>query len=95
MSPSILHSCVHPSAQVDPKDSQRSPCRLSQFAELIRRGGWSQRDLAGLAGENVLRVLEGAERTAAKMKKDGAGPSMAIYDKRTDIRRNGSHHWDL
>lgn len=62
-----------------------------QFAELIRRGGWSQRDLAGLAGENVLRVLEGAEKTAAKMKRDGAGPSMAIYEKRTDIKRNGSH----
>jgi hypothetical protein len=37
----------------------------------------------------VLRVLEGAEKTAAKMKKDGAGPSMALYEKRTDIKR---HH---
>ena len=69
--------------------------RRPQFAELIRRGGWSQRDLAGLAGENVLRVLDGAERAASKMKKEGAGPSMAIYEKRTDIRRNGSRHGDL
>lgn len=37
----------------------------------------------------MLRVLEGAEKTAAKMKKDGAGPSMALYEKRTDIKR---HH---
>jgi membrane dipeptidase len=37
------------------------------LAELARRG-WSDRDLAKLAGENVLRALEGAERVAAAMK---------------------------
>lgn len=58
-----------------------------QFAELIRRG-WSGRELMGLSGENILRVLEGAERVADQMKKEGAKPSMAIDENRTDIRRH-------
>jgi len=37
------------------------------FAELIRRG-WSDADLAKLAGGNVLRALRGAESVAASMK---------------------------
>ena len=37
------------------------------FAELIRRG-WSDKDLAALAGGNVLRALRGAEATAASLK---------------------------
>jgi membrane dipeptidase len=36
------------------------------FAELIRRG-WSDKDLAALAGGNVLRALRGAEATAQAM----------------------------
>lgn len=38
------------------------------FAELIRRG-WSDRDLAKLAGENVLRAMEQAERVAHELQK--------------------------
>jgi len=38
------------------------------FAELIRRG-WSDRDLAKLAGENVLRAMEQAERVARELQK--------------------------
>jgi len=37
------------------------------FAELIRRG-WSDTNLAKLAGGNILRALRGAEATAAAMK---------------------------
>ena len=37
------------------------------FAELIRRG-WSDANLAKLAGGNVLRALRGAEATAAAMR---------------------------
>jgi membrane dipeptidase len=37
------------------------------FAELARRG-WSDTDLAKLAGGNLLRALEGAERAAAAMR---------------------------
>lgn len=36
------------------------------LAELMRRG-WSNADVAKVAGGNVLRVMEGAERTAAAM----------------------------
>jgi membrane dipeptidase len=39
------------------------------FAELIRRG-WSDEDLAKLAGGNVLRVLRQAEAVAASMKNE-------------------------
>jgi len=38
------------------------------FAELIHRG-WSDHDLKLLAGENVLRVLEQAEKVSAQMKR--------------------------
>jgi membrane dipeptidase len=44
------------------------------FAELIRRG-WSDSDLAKLAGGNLLRVLRRAEAVAASMKDES--PSMA------------------
>lgn len=37
--------------------------------ELMRRG-WSDRDVAKLAGGNILRVMEAAERVAAAMAKD-------------------------
>jgi membrane dipeptidase len=39
------------------------------FAELIRRG-WSDRDLAKLAGGNILRVLRQTEAVAASMKQE-------------------------
>ena len=45
------------------------------FAELIRRG-WSDADLAKLAGGNVLRVMRRVEAVAASMK--GVAPSMAV-----------------
>ena len=44
------------------------------FAELIRRG-WSDSNLAKLAGGNVLRVLRQAEQVAASMKDEQ--PSLA------------------
>ena len=44
------------------------------FAELIRRG-WSDANLAKLAGGNALRALRGAEATAAAMKR--VEPSLA------------------
>ncbi|MGZ2412551.1 membrane dipeptidase [Sphingomonas sp. F9_3S_D5_B_2] len=48
------------------------------FAELIRRG-WSDADLAKLAGRNVLRVMRQAERVSAAMKDEA--PSMATLEK--------------
>ncbi len=47
------------------------------FAELIRRG-WSDGNLAKLAGGNVLRVMRRAEAVAASMKDQP--PSMAVLD---------------
>ena len=44
------------------------------FAELIRRG-WSDADLAALAGGNILRVMRGVEAQSAKIK--DAPPSIA------------------
>jgi membrane dipeptidase len=45
------------------------------FAELLDRG-WSDADLAKLAGGNVLRVLADAEHVAAKLQQQ-CGPSLA------------------
>jgi hypothetical protein len=36
-------------------------------------------------------VLEGAERVAFDMKKEGKQPSMAVYDKRTDLGNGGEY----
>ena len=47
------------------------------FAELIRRG-WSDRNLAKLAGGNILRVMRRAETVAASMKHQPA--SMAVLE---------------
>jgi len=44
------------------------------LAELMKRG-WSDADIAGLAGGNVLRALEGAERVAASLR--GTPPTTA------------------
>ena len=45
------------------------------FAELIRRG-WSDADLKKLAGDNVLRVMEAAARTAASMRDQPIGDAV-------------------
>ena len=51
------------------------------LAELMRRG-WSDADIAKLAGGNMLRVLEGAERAAAAMKEmPAATGTVASLDK--------------
>jgi membrane dipeptidase len=47
------------------------------FAELIRRG-WSDAQLAKLAGGNILRALRGAEAVARSMK--DVPPSMAVLE---------------
>ena len=44
------------------------------FAELIRRG-WSDQNLAKLAGGNVLRVLRQAEAVSASMRNEPAALS--------------------
>jgi membrane dipeptidase len=48
------------------------------FVELSRRG-WSEDDLAKLAGENVLRAMRGAERAARLIQRE-RGPSTATFE---------------
>jgi membrane dipeptidase len=43
------------------------------FAELVRRG-WSDRDLAKLAGVNVLRALREAEKVATRLQRENPSP---------------------
>lgn len=52
--------------------------------ELFKRG-WSAKELRGLTGGNLLRVLEGAERVAERLQKAGTPPVLDIYDKRPDL----------
>jgi len=47
------------------------------FAELARRG-WSEADLRKLAGENVLRVMEQAEKVAARLQKERPASTKTI-----------------
>lgn len=47
------------------------------FAEMARRG-WSESDLRKLAGENVLRVIETAEKVAARLKKERPASTKTI-----------------
>jgi membrane dipeptidase len=47
------------------------------FVELARRG-WSDADLAKLAGENVLRVLSTAERVAARVQRERPASTATI-----------------
>ncbi|WP_300111662.1 dipeptidase [Sphingobium sp.] len=49
------------------------------LAELMRRG-WSDADIAKLAGENILRVMAAAEKTAAAMKDEPEGSAMPLAD---------------
>ncbi len=56
------------------------------FAELIRRG-WSDKDLELLAGENVLRALEQAERVSAEMKRRQESSAGRDASGRRDPRR--------
>ncbi len=56
------------------------------FAELIRRG-WSDSDLAKLAGGNILRVLRRAEAVSASMKDEA--PSLATLPPPTPEPKSG------
>jgi len=48
-------------------------------AELLRRG-WSERDIRKLAGENILRVMRAAERTAARLQRERAPSEATIAE---------------
>ncbi|KAJ7690666.1 membrane dipeptidase-domain-containing protein [Mycena rosella] len=52
------------------------------FAELYKRG-WDRYELAGLAGANLLRVFEGAEKVSLELQ--AAEPVFDVYHKRSDM----------
>lgn len=64
-----------PEAPVGLENVSKYPALL---AELMRRG-WSDADIAKLAGENVLRVMAQAEKVAAELQKTRQ-PSEALLD---------------
>ncbi|KAF8170290.1 membrane dipeptidase-domain-containing protein [Mycena galopus ATCC 62051] len=54
------------------------------IAELYKRG-WNKYELAGLAGANLLRVFEGAEKVSRELKAAGTAPAFDVYHKRKDL----------
>jgi membrane dipeptidase len=52
--------------------------------ELIRRG-WSDGEIAGIASENLLRILQKVEAVAEKLRRAGALPETAIFAGRPDL----------
>lgn len=57
---------------------------LWQIAELLMRG-WSQYEIAGLTGGNLLRILKGAEKVARDLQDIGTVPVYNLYPKRPDL----------
>ena len=56
-------------------------------AKLVQRG-WSDLEIVGFVGENVLRVLEAAQHVAHQMRNDGAEPDNTSWN---DVFRSSSH----
>ncbi|GAA5980458.1 hypothetical protein JCM5350_001506 [Sporobolomyces pararoseus] len=57
----------------------------SLITELIKRG-WSDEEIVGLTGGNLLRVLEKVEKTAHKLR--DLKPSTEIFEGRTDLKKH-------
>lgn len=71
------------------EDSSKYP---DLVAELIRRG-WSDREVAGFASENLLRILGKAERVAHALQRQGAPVQTDIFEGREDIGDRAKHPW--
>lgn len=52
--------------------------------ELIKRG-WSDSEIAGLASENILRIIDQVERVARKLQEGGAVPQTGVFAGRDDL----------
>lgn len=64
---------------------------VSHYPDLVARlveRGWTDRELKGFVGENVLRVLGEAEKAALQMRKDGAQPDNTSWE---DVFRPSLH----
>jgi membrane dipeptidase len=66
-----------PDAPVGLEGVDRFPALLE---ELMRRG-WSDRDIAKLAGENLLRVMASAEETGARLRTTKAASTLTLDSK--------------
>lgn len=62
--------------------------RYPELVASLVRGGWSDKELVGFVGGNVLRVLEAAESVAWEMQKDGARPDNTNWK---DVFGSGLH----
>jgi len=72
------------------RDVPRGLEDVSKYPQLVaelRRRGWSRRDLTGLAGANLLRILENAEYFARQLEFQSPRrkPLYDIYRKRPDL----------
>lgn len=47
--------------------------------------GWTDDEVIGLMGGNLMRVMDEVDQTARKMEAEGLGPSPAIYEERKDL----------
>lgn len=54
------------------------------IAEMIHRG-WSDSEIIGLMGGNLMRVMDDVDEVARRMGEEGAKPSPAIFEGRTDL----------
>ena len=75
-----------PLALADPltPHSTRLPLAYSQIAEFVRRG-WTDVEIEGLMGGNILRVMDEVQAIGTKLRAGGLAPSREIYEKRTDL----------
>jgi len=59
-------------------------------AGMIARG-WSDAEIIGLIGGNLMRVMDGVDRVAKEMAEAGMKPSPAILEDRLDLPMEKDH----
>lgn len=59
-------------------------------AEMIARG-WSDSEIIGLLGGNLMRVMDDVDRVAKDMEEQGLKPSPAILEDRVDLPMEKDH----
>ena len=60
------------------------------IAEMISRG-WSDNEVIGLMGGNLMRVMDDVDKVAKEMEAQGCKPSSAILEDRTDLPMEQDH----
>lgn len=60
------------------------------IAEMISRG-WSDNEVIGLMGGNLLRVMDDVDKVAREMEMEGCKPSSAILEDRIDLPMEQDH----